>query len=85
MKRIEYMVDKANQLVYSRVNSEVAIPVLDYDEMKPENKYQMNYHLEKFNILDVIVLFKNVLHTRKIPVKIKNVHRKFWNMKPLKT
>lgn len=70
--------------VFSRVGSEVAIPVLDFERMKPENGYATNYNLEKFDVIKVAREINQCKGTRKIPVEIKNEHRKFWGMKPLK-
>jgi len=83
-RRITYMIEPDMGLVYSRVGSEVAIPVLDFEGMKPENGYETNYPLEKFNVLSVARDLAYVIHTRKIPIELKNEHRKFWGMKPLK-
>ena len=83
-RTIQYMIDRDTEMVWSRVNSEVAIPVLDFGGMKPENNWMMNYSLEKFSVLHQGVINANVICTRKIPIKIKNFHRKFWGMKPLK-
>lgn len=84
-RTIQYMIDPSvNNLVYSRVGSEIAIPVLDFEGMNPNNGYKMNYNLEKFNIFNLTYDFHNVICTRKIPLKIKNFHRKFWGMKPIK-
>ena len=82
-RRITYMIDMEG-LVYSRVGSEVAIPVLDFEGMTPENNYATIYNLKKFNAIEVAKDLQNVIHTRKIPIEIKNEHRAFWNMKPLK-
>jgi len=82
-RRIMYMIDLEG-FVYSRVGSEIAIPVLDFEGMTPKNGYKTDYPLEKFNVLQVAYALRHVRHTRKIPVEIKNEHRKFWGMKPLK-
>jgi hypothetical protein len=78
------MINKETGLVWSRVNSEVAIPVLDFEDMTSYNNFETTYSLEKFNILDQGVRDANVIHTRLIPMRLKNKHRKFWGMKPLK-
>jgi hypothetical protein len=83
MKTIQYMLNPETNFVYSRVGSEIAMPVLDYDGMKPENNYKTRYNLEKCDVIQVCHELKNVIHTRKIPQRIKNIHRKFWGMKPL--
>jgi hypothetical protein len=82
-RRIMYMINP-DGLVFSRVGSEVAIPVLDFGGMNPKNNYEMNYSLEKFDVIKVAGELNHCIGTRKIPVEIKNKHREFWGMKPLK-
>lgn len=85
-KRIQYAVDKDSGLVYSRIGNEIAIPILDYEGMKPENNYQMNYDLDKCNVIELAQSgWSNLIWTRKIPIAIKNLHRVYWGMKPLKS
>ncbi len=84
-KCIQYGVDKDTGLVISRVNSEVAIPILDYGAMTPDNNFKMDYHLEKAGVLSLAGYAWNCIKwTRKIPTALKNRHRFFWGMKPLK-
>ena len=73
-----------NGLVYSRVDNEVCVPVLDYEGMKPENNFIMVYNLDKFSIYSISSEWNTLKWTRKIPVELKNIHRKFWGMKELK-
>jgi hypothetical protein len=80
-RTIQYGIDRDTGMVVSRVQSEVAIPVLDFAGMKPENGYETKYNLEKFNICDAHT--GPVVWTRKMSMAIKNRHRKFWGMKPL--
>jgi len=70
--------------IFSRVGSEVAIPVIDFDGMKPENNYEIKHNLEKFDVLTVAREVGHCIGTRKIPIEVKNHHRKFWGMKELK-
>lgn len=81
--RIEYAIDTETGLVVSRVNSEVAIPILGYDDMKPENDYQGKYHLEKMDVINLSHTWDDYKWTRKIPFGVKNNHRQFWGKKPL--
>ena len=83
-RTIMYGLDKETGTVISRVGSKVAIPVLDYAAMKPENNFQTTYHLEKINVIDLAGDSPIYTWTRKIPLEIKNKHREFWGMKPLK-
>lgn len=82
-KRIQYAIDLELGMVWSKYENQLAIPILDFAGMKPENNWQMNYNLEKCSI-------DNIRHaqlkwTRKIPIEIKNLHRQFWGMKSLKS
>lgn len=52
MKTITYAIDHTG-LVISRVGSEVAFPVLEYDNMTPANNFRMNYHLEKAHVFSL--------------------------------
>lgn len=83
-RRILYMIDPDTGMVGSRVNSEVAVPVLDFKGMTSENGYETKYNLEKFDVIQVASSLSSCIGTRKIPTDIKNYHRKFWGMKPLK-
>jgi len=76
------MIDAELGEVMSRVGSEVAIPVLDFEGMTPDNGYAMTYNLEKFSVFE-LRHYNRLIHTRKIPISIKNKHRKFWGMKLL--
>jgi hypothetical protein len=77
------MIDPETNGVWSRIGSEVAIPVLDWNGMKPENNFATNYNLEKFNVSDIYSSLSQVIRTRKIPTELKNIHRKFWGMKAI--
>ena len=86
---ITYGIEKETGLVYSRVGSECAGPVLDFeaigtggDGFEPGDfNGPTRYHLEK---MSVYAVYPYCTWTKKIPVKIKNLHREFWGFKPLK-
>ena len=83
--RIQYAIDMDTRMVISRVGSELAWPILDYDNMRPANNYTMNYYLEKISVSSTVGRIYNGLKwTRKIPLRIKNLHRKFWGFSKLK-
>jgi len=85
MRNITYAIDLETGLVVSRVGSELAWPILDYEGMLPENNYAMNYCLEKISVSSVAGYYWSLLKwTRKIPLEIKNIHRRFWGFKELK-
>jgi hypothetical protein len=81
-RTIQYAVDGAG-LVISRVDDQIAAPLLDYEGMKPENGFEMQYKLEEFPVFALTYMW-GLVWTRKIPTEIKNLHRAFWGMKPLK-
>ena len=82
-RTIQYGIDE-DCFVWSRVGNKVAVPNLDFENMTPENNYEENYNLEEMNIFDVAKEVGSLKWTRKIPVEIKNIHRKFWGFAPLK-
>lgn len=86
MKTITYAISPNGGLVYSRVDSEVAIPVYQFDEFGKDGDFSgpIPMKLERFPVFSLDGAEWNGLKwTRKIPVEIKNRHRKFWGMKPL--
>ena len=83
MPTITYAIDPGTGLIWSRVGSHVALPVLDYENMTPANNFTLSYNLEKFDVLSILPAINQVKWTRKIPPKIKNQHRQFWGLKPL--
>ena len=84
-RTIQYAVDTETGLVISRVGSELAWPILDFENMRPENNYTMNYYLEKISVISACSSMQHLKWTRKIPKEIKNLHRKFWGFPELKT
>ncbi|HDY90266.1 MAG TPA: hypothetical protein ENH82_19370 [bacterium] len=80
-RTIQYAIEQETGQVCSQVSGEIAIPILNYDCMQPENGYKLTYRLEKFDIFTTIGM--KLKWTRKIPQEIKNQHRKFWGFKPL--
>ena len=84
MRNITYAIDLNTGLVVSRVGDELAWPILDYEKMGPENNYTMNYFSEKMPVFVAGRSWSNLKWTRKIPVEIKNIHRRFWGFKELK-
>jgi len=88
-RRIRYGVDQDTGLVCSELmgsseKENIAFPVLDFAGMTHKNGYEIKYFLEKMSPFHVHP-HCHIVWTRKIPVEIKNKHREFWGMKPLKT
>lgn len=82
-RTIQYGICQDTGLVISRINSEVAIPILDFEGMTPENNFETDYSLIKDSVFKVLP-FMTIKWTRKIDQNIKNSHREFWGMKKLK-
>lgn len=80
---IQYAVDTGTGMVISRVGSEIAVPVLQFDKMMPENNFTPQYELEKMDVIAIAPCWNHYKWTRKIPSELKNVHRQFWRMKTL--
>jgi hypothetical protein len=83
-RTIQYAFDYETGQIWSRVDGEVAVPILDFENMTPENKFKMNYFLEKVSVFEALPNAPQLKWTKKIPIEIKNMHRKFWGMTPLK-
>jgi hypothetical protein len=84
MRTIQYGIDRNTGLVWSRIGSEVAVPILQYDKMTPKNNFRPTYELEKIDVIHTAgQAYNSIRWTRKIPIEIKNRHRKFWGMKKL--
>ena len=84
MKNITYAIDKNTGQVYSRFGNNIAIPILDYEGMTPQNNFKTNYFLESHSVHVMADIWTVLTWTKKIPVNIKNIHRTFWGMKPIR-
>lgn len=86
MKQITYCIDKESGFVYSRVGSDVAVPVLQYDKIGANGDFTqpLEYQLEKCSVLSLASYWPNLRWTKKIPTNIKNNHRAFWGLPQLK-
>ena len=84
---ITYAINKDDGIVWSRVGSEVAVPVLDFAKIGENGDFTgpMEYNLEKFPVVSIGREWARLKWTKKIPLSLKNKHREFWGMKPLKT
>jgi hypothetical protein len=86
-KTITYAIDEVTGDVYSRVGSEVAVPVLDYATFGLNGDFSgpFSRYLEKMSVFALAgEQWSRLKWTRKVPAEIKNVHREFWGMDPLK-
>lgn len=84
MNQITYAIDTTTGLVWSRMDSELAVPILEYDKMSPANNFETSYYLEKMSVFEAAGYWWALKWTRKIPIAIKNTHRSFWGLRLLK-
>jgi len=83
-RTIQYAIELDTGLIISKVRDQLLIPVLDFENMKPENNFQTNYDLQVFPLNTLVGIWHCYKWTKKIPKEIKNLHRIAWGMKPLK-
>ena len=78
---ITYAFHKDDGLVVSRVGSEIAVPVLDFEKIGEGGDFTglTEYHLEKFPVISIGRGWPRYQWTRKIPIELKNRHRAFWD------
>lgn len=69
-RTIQYAIENPTGVVISRVGSEIAYPA--------------RRRLEKLSVYALAPSWRAYRWTRKIPRALKNRHRKFWGMPPLK-
>lgn len=84
-RSITFAVDSSG-LVYSRVDSEIAVPVLQYEAIGRDGDFTapLTYELEAFSVLEIPAGDWNDLRwTRRIPAAAKAEHRGFWGFPPL--
>lgn len=80
-QRITYRMDPDTGLFWSRLGSRVAVPVLDYDGMTPDNGFFAGLYLEHESILTVAHTW-NYLIPCHPPADIKAWHRHSWATHP---
>lgn len=85
MKTIQFLADVSSGDFYSEYgyDREIAIPMMDYEAIGKNGNFQapITYTLEKVD--RNCIQWKYIHNTKKVPVEIKNLHRKFWGMKEL--
>lgn len=84
MNQIRYAIDYATGEVVSRLGDEYAWPILDYEAIGRDGDYQapLTFDLRRVPIREA---YGNPLyHTKRIPTGIKNAHRAFWGLPPVK-
>lgn len=85
MNRIIQYAIHTDGFVVSRVGSELAWPILDWDGMLPENGFKAEHYLDRVPVLDVRHEWSLLKWTRKVPISAKNLHRQFWGFPLLKS
>lgn len=86
MRHIEYAINNGG-MVYSRVGSEAAFPVLEYDRIGEGGNFDapLTYHLERGSVYALSAEWGSLVWTRMVPVEVKNIHRRFWGFAPLRS
>lgn len=84
MRHIEYAISREGW-VFSRVGSQAAFPVLEYDRIGEGGNFNalLTYHLEKSSVYALSSEWSTLVWTKKIPIEVKNIHRRFWGFAPL--
>jgi hypothetical protein len=67
--------------VVSQMDSYFMWPILQYDDMTPENNFATSYTYER--ILIGSGEYRSLKFTKKIPAEVKNFHRRLWGLKEL--
>ena len=92
MKTITYAIDLDTGQVWSRLEGDpsvgdqkIAVPVLQYDKIGEGGDFSkpLTYRPERMDVTALI--HARLRWTRKVPVQIRNQHRRFWGLKPLPT
>ena len=87
MKQLRYgFLGYTNFVVsYNPNTDEYAMEVVEYGEATYENGFEMETHLEKFpGSIYHQYQYSDFQWTKKIPLEVKNWHRRFWGLKPVK-
>jgi len=79
-KVITYAINREDGLVVSRVGSQLAWPVVQYDQIGEKGNFNgpINIKLENIPVTSVGQEWGLLRWTKKIPVVLKNQHRKHW-------
>jgi hypothetical protein len=83
---ITYAINQDDGIVVSRVGSEIAWPVLQYEKLGEGGDFTKpaEYALEKMPVTSVDGrTWQGLKWTKKIPVELKNRHREFWGFPKL--
>jgi len=89
MRRIEFSLDPRSGQLISRLDSEFAWPILNYEKIGKDGNFTaaLTYTLEKIEAVHISINDYRALISvgpGKLTVAQKNPHRKFWGFKPLK-
>jgi len=91
MLTITYALDRDTGLFWSRVenhptagNQKIAVPILDYEAIGAGGDFTqpLTYNLERMGIEALI--HARLKWTRKAPSVVKDMHRAFWGLPPLR-
>ena len=89
MRNILYFIDPETTLLVSRVGSEIAIPVLQYDKTYPDHNFKEQFVIEKYDVITVSKWYATLIPINRNKIKKYyiedwiNYHREFWKLKPI--
>lgn len=70
--------------VVSQMDSHFMWSILGYGKMTPENNFATSYTYEKISAFLIGAgEYRSLEFTKKIPVEVKNFHRRLWGLKEL--
>ena len=83
---ITYAIDEDSGVVVSRVGGEIAWPILQWERIGIGGDFTapLEYELETIPVVSVGRAWRALRWTRKVPAAIKNRHRSFWGMAPVR-
>ncbi len=88
MRQIQYFRDPETRFLITRVDSYMAIPICNYEEILSQGDFKDQYPLEKYDVISVSKWYNTLIpiSNRKIRDKYSmawiNYHRQFWGLKP---
>ena len=83
MNTIISAIDLEFHTAWSVVGREVYGPIIDFENMGPQDGFEMKWKYEKLPM--DIGFYQSVFFTKKIPLAERNRHREFWGFKPIKS
>ncbi len=79
--KLEFAVDLANGLVYSRLGQVVAVPLPRGNRtIRVAGDLQADYELERYPLYAIAAKWHSLHWTAELPVHVQNRHRQWWGL-----